>query len=569
MPSITIWSRLEPHSREASMERSLRAAVRDPLWLLARQDQLGELYGTDAGSPVNATTALESAPLTSYRPGTNGTVTDLAGPPIETHVEREPVTPGLLGSVQLGLYFERSLAAANVPQHDDVLAKFRNAYQLPALPQQLPDRAAERFRIAVVGDGPNQDPRVTDGEALFRAIEKPTTDLDTVPPMASLTAAQRTAIRPVLSGFRDYRGSLYSEPHEDAAWNGFQLRYEFTVGSETTQQQRALESADFHGGQLDWYSFDLADAPLRSPGNTPGEVHQLTFLPTQIRFRGMPNPRWWTFEDGLTDFGDLQPDKVDLAKLLVIEFALLGADDWFQLPLPLPVGSLSSVTRLVVTDNFGERTLIRPTGAQAPDLTQPWRMFTLTGSAAGDDLLLLAPVLTTVAQGPDIERVVFARDEMAALGWGIEETLRGGLDNGVSGYESYFERLAANPPAEPQQTPGGPEVAYRLATDIPDNWIPLVPVRSSLRSFTFRRGVMGGPTGRPALAATLEPQQPYYVADEAIPRAGLRVTDAFRLTRSTDGETHLWLARRVEPGRGPASSGLAFDLVQTLDPPAG
>jgi hypothetical protein len=281
----------------------------------------------------------------------------------------------------------------------------------------------------------------------------------------------------------------------------------------------------------------------------------------------MPSPRWWNFEDGLTDFGDLQPDKVDLAKLLVMEFALLGADDWFQLPLPLAVGTLSSVTTLVVTDNFGERTLIRPTGVQAPDLARPWRMFTLTGAAAGDDLLLLAPVLTTVTEGPELENVVFARDELAALGWAIEEKLQGALDVGISSYESYFQRLAADPPSAPQQTPGGPKVRYRVATDVPDYWIPLVPVRTSIRSFVFRRGVMGGPSGRTALARVLDPEHAYYVADEAVPKAGLRVTRSFRLTRSADGETHLWLARRVDPGRGPGSSGLAFDLVEDLQPP--
>jgi hypothetical protein len=282
----------------------------------------------------------------------------------------------------------------------------------------------------------------------------------------------------------------------------------------------------------------------------------------------MPNPRWWNFEDGLTDFGDLQPDRVDLAKLLVIEFALLGADDWFQLPLPLDVGGFGSVTTLVVADNFGERTLVRPTGAQAPDLGQPWRMFTLTGASAVDDLLLLAPVLTTVTEGAALEDVLFARDEMAALGWAIEEQLQGALDSGVSGYDAYFQRLVANPSVEQTQTPGGPDVAYRLATDVPDNWIPLVPVRTSLRSFVFRRGIMGGPTGRPALARVLEPEQAYYVADEAIPKAGVDVARAFRLTRSPGGDTYLWIGKRVRPGRGPGSSGLAFDLVERLNPPS-
>jgi hypothetical protein len=127
--------------------------------------------------------------------------------------------------------------------------------------------------------------------------------------------------------------------------------------------------------------------------------------------------------------------------------------------------------------------------------------------------------------------------------------------------------VAANPSVEPEQTRGGPEVAYRLATEVPDNWIPLVPVRTSVRSFVFRRGVMGGPTGRPALARALEPDRPYYLADEAIPKAGVEVTRAFRRTRSDDGETHVWLAKHVRPGRGPGSSGLAFDVVQNFRPP--
>jgi hypothetical protein len=559
MASITIWHRLEPRSREASMERSLRAAMRDPLWLLARQDQLGEFYGTDAGSPVQATVVVASAPLTSYRPGTSGQAVDLSGVPLEAHVEREPVGASLRSSVQLGLFFERLLAG--VPEPDDVVAQFRAAYRLPELSPALQDAAGERFRLAVGGDGPDPEPRVTDGEALVRAVERAwPAGLAEVDPMPALTLAQQAGVEPLLGELRSYRRSLYSEPIGDSAWDPFQLRYEFAVGSETQERQFGLESLDFGGGQLDWYSFD-SGAPLRGPNTAAMEIRDLTFLPTQVRFRGMPNPRWWNLEDGLTDFGDLRPDKVDLAKLLVMEFALLGADDWFQLPLPLEIGTVNRVTSLVVADNFGERTLIRPTSAQAPDLERPWRMFMLSGASSAEDALLLTPVLASVTEGPDLEDVLFVRDELAALGWAIEEKLQGATDEPVSGYEAYFRRLALNPPTESAQTPGAPEIAYHVAAALPDNWIPLVPVRTSLRSFVFRRGVIGGPLGRPALARVLEPEHPYHVADEAVPKAGIEVTRGFRLARSSDGETYLWLGRRMRPGRGPGASSLRFDLV--------
>ena len=69
MPSITSWTRLEPRTRGAEMRAGLQARVHDPLWLLARQWQLGEFEGEDAGSPVEAHVAAECSPLTRYHPG--------------------------------------------------------------------------------------------------------------------------------------------------------------------------------------------------------------------------------------------------------------------------------------------------------------------------------------------------------------------------------------------------------------------------------------------------------------------------------------------------------------------
>ena len=53
-PSITSWTRLEPRCREADMRTTLSARVFDPLWLLARQWQVGEFQGEDVGTPVLA-----------------------------------------------------------------------------------------------------------------------------------------------------------------------------------------------------------------------------------------------------------------------------------------------------------------------------------------------------------------------------------------------------------------------------------------------------------------------------------------------------------------------------------
>ena len=61
MSSITSWMRLQPLSRNAEMKNSLQAKIYDPLWLLARQWQMGEFEGEDNGSPVIARWRSEAA----------------------------------------------------------------------------------------------------------------------------------------------------------------------------------------------------------------------------------------------------------------------------------------------------------------------------------------------------------------------------------------------------------------------------------------------------------------------------------------------------------------------------
>src|SRR5678816_3978001 len=50
--TISAYNRLEVSPRTADFNRSLKAEIRDPLWMLTRQWQLGELKGEDAASAV-------------------------------------------------------------------------------------------------------------------------------------------------------------------------------------------------------------------------------------------------------------------------------------------------------------------------------------------------------------------------------------------------------------------------------------------------------------------------------------------------------------------------------------
>ena len=77
----------------------LQTAIHDPLWLLGRQWQTGELDGDDAGSLIDARLDLGVAPMTRLRPGgvdgdDDADVIYREGetrPPLETLVERERI----------------------------------------------------------------------------------------------------------------------------------------------------------------------------------------------------------------------------------------------------------------------------------------------------------------------------------------------------------------------------------------------------------------------------------------------------------------------------------------------
>jgi hypothetical protein len=125
-PSITSWVRLEPRCRDTSMSEAIRARVYDPLWLLARQWQVGEFEGEDAGSPVQARWRGHSAPVTRLHAGVSvpGQPVrpqryDAATQPRDAIVERRPVrangpfdtTSSIRLAAESGLHFLRQSAA--------------------------------------------------------------------------------------------------------------------------------------------------------------------------------------------------------------------------------------------------------------------------------------------------------------------------------------------------------------------------------------------------------------------------------------------------------------------------
>src|SRR5436190_12398473 len=107
IPSITAYNRLEASPRTGDFARSLKAEIRDSLWMLTRQWQFGEFQGEDAASPVTAQILGEHTALDCVGfPGGHAVPYD-AGVPLEAEVEREQVAANLFLATQMARMFLR------------------------------------------------------------------------------------------------------------------------------------------------------------------------------------------------------------------------------------------------------------------------------------------------------------------------------------------------------------------------------------------------------------------------------------------------------------------------------
>jgi hypothetical protein len=341
-----------------------------------------------------------------------------------------------------------------------------------------------------------------------------------------------------------------------AAWRPDKLGY--TFGCAASGAGLAFPADDFRGGALDWYAFDAAVA---KPPEPAPEAVALSFLPTSIRFAGMPSARYWEMEDSKTEFGHLDVNTNDLAKLVLAEFMLIYSNDWCLFPLELEVGSFTRALGILVTDVFGDQTVVRAADRGRDADWQRWSMYRLNGDDASSPGLLLAPALTATIAAPAIEQVQFLRDEMANMVWAVERRV-------MSRLGEPFDPAAELPPAATVPATTAPS-RYQLGIDVPPNWRPFLPTHlpGATRSIRLQRARLPDQPLQTSGEILRVPGQ-YFIAEEEVPRAGRSVERAFKRARWIDGTTFLWIGRRSATGRGEGSSGLVFDQIVEVPPAA-
>jgi hypothetical protein len=582
-PTIMLWNRLEGRPRTTEFDRALRAEVRDPLWLLARQWQFGEFRGEDAGSPVSATFHIQTTRPTRYRPQEDQAAALPDRQPLEAVVEARPV-PFTIGPhrtsldlrLAMGRRWMKLMSKCSSPVQNEIISRWPIPAPDPTSDDDVPLVAHPDVWAtlqAVSG-------RVMDGYELYQHLKGGGHPYDGV---SGVDAQQQLLLDAPIARFISWFDDLIAQPAGPGAFDPTRLEHRFAVAAPETGGETVLGAAEYPGGDLDWYAFsyDTSGGPLGTAGGpmTAGSVTR-TVVPGDVRFSGMPNPRWWSFEDGQTDFGAISTDSTDLVKSLFLEFALVFSNDWFLLPCDLAEGTLARVDGVMFTDVFGQRSWIEPAGTGADDDWQRWSMFNLdvTGTApAAARLGIFLPPTVPASAGPPVEEVLMVRDEAANMVWGIERTVWLATGTPMPGEEAARETLAyrerLHPPADP--LPPVAAISYQAMNTVPENWIPFLPVHvpGDNREIQLQRGAMprilDGQVPRVAkvrprtvlLRPGLDAGQPYFVHEEEVPRVGTRLRLAFHRTRRYDGRPVIWLGTRRATGRGEANSGLDWDRI--------
>lgn len=552
------WTRLEPQATAGDPRPGLEARVHDPLWALARQWQLGEFAGEDAGTPLTVRVVTRTSRVDRWAAGDAGEPRSFGRDQqelLEPHVEREPLDgamPGLRARVEAGAAWLATLDDAG-------LSRYRGAFvvncPLDLDPthytggaQSSLDPAWDRLVRRLEGG------EVADGEAVCQAFEA----AGNIPAFVVLAAAgdRHRLLDAFDEWHRWYRGEVAPAPGGDDAWVGARLEYHFRAAAGT----RAFDAPAHGGGDIDWHSFDaLPDGAIPEPADAPPvdapvrEIHAL--LASPLRYPGMPADRFWEMEDARVNLGRVDAEPWDLARLLVAEFALTYGNDWLIVPVDVPYGALTVVESVIYTTTFGEHFVVRPTHAVSPD--DRWRMFTISRpDGSTTDGLLVPPGATGVQDGPAIEEVLFVRDEMANLAWGVERAVEG---------PSGLARERARERDAPRARGAGPVASatldYQLQSQLPARWIPYLPRTSGYRAIELVQGrlpaadgTLNAPLGRLLNSAAVR-----VLKDAEVPREGVFVRRQPSLARQADGRYVRWTTRRISVGRGEGASRLSFD----------
>jgi hypothetical protein len=498
------YRRLEPAAPGRDLARGFRAEVADPLWLLARQWQLGEHQGEDASTPVLVQMRVSYDPIQPQED--DPLAREPTQVPPEAIVEGEPGSWWTLG---------RRIRLGRAVRGD--------------LPDPIPDRFLfgelappyDRFRGDVDGRAVRADPAFADNAAFDEVPDEPPDRWlpDRLAHYASFPAGG---------------GTLHVGGHDGGDVDWYSADAENVTPSPPRTTHVLPSRLHYPGAPLPrWWQIE--DRHVDVGGFPPDRSHLSTLLLIDLVVAHSDD--WFTFP--------LKPDPAQPSSGTVVTLQFVDVkddfDEWWTLAVPTGEGDPPEQP---------------PPGLRA----EPWSVFRMKGLDRRG--LVVWPTVATPLGGPLLDDVALGVDEDANLLWAVElradgEPLLANAENPVALQETtpsgtrrftYLPSSTLPPHWHPYRIEGSPRrFRQGLVADLTKD--PIEPRDGPSSSLL---------TGGPATGHELAPV--------AVPNQGLRLERRHVLGRATDGAPVLWIQRRRVPLLGGPVSHLRFDVLAEAPP---
>jgi len=564
--SLPQWARLEARPRGTDLIDSLKAQVRDPLWLLCRQWQMGEFEGDDCGTPVYSDLDYDCSSIQSQQLPLNPLIS--AQPVIN---ENDPGTKSLDVRIQMAEMWIRIISSDAqlkllIPKFTtNPLYRFKQDTGTPV--DEGSFGMLEFFKD-----------RYFDGFVFYKDTKR----------FNSFTTPQRTLLNAKFILFTQWYTRTYFQTEKSNNWNNSSLEYQYTLNvTEKVEANTSLLNTksivvdEFYDPVPEWYHLKIKNQQskasttlllngiktLKYAKNSPG-VKKL--IPASVRFAGMPESRFWAFEEGGTNLAAVGADTLDLGRIALLEFGLIYSNDWMMMPIKASIGSMVQIRSLNITDSFGKVQVIKAVDQGIANTWDKWAYFSLDMIKDGnlgkaDSSLPILGVIPQPIQGEPIEEVVFQIDEMANLVWAIEKTVQTPGGKPREGRSMQKEKKREK----------GTDWKYEPQSQVPLHWIPFSALQSETKQWVYRRGKMLSEAGekiypqtsliRKGLSSTNQVEQVFDIYNHELCREGLQLKLRYNYGRWLNGEVYLWKAIQKETGGGEGNSGLAFDQLVNFD----
>lgn len=593
-PDIIGYLRVEPRTVAKNLKPTIKAAVHDAVWMLTQQFRVGEFLAEDAGSPMKARVQTQSNKLNRFQ-SRHGEVELLNDEvPLEAKIERLPLKEDLGTRLEFGRIWLKLASKIYADNLNEILL-----LSIENFPIAKPDDPAGSSNLVGIRIRNLVTRRAVDGIRLYKYFKSGGYASDFLPDFAQMDEQMIHFLRWVENTY------YLPETPQENSWSEEVLEYQCSVSAPLNpnqdSNQNVLRADRYKRGDLDWYSFDLDPDPFYKLKEEGGDIDNsravlqpetYSYIPTNIEFKGMPKGKWWEFEDRNTDLSKMLTQQGDISKMVVMEFGLIYSNDWFIIPHPVPDSSVTTINGLVVTDVFGRNFSINRAGTNNEQDWYRWDMYNISkkDSASRETFgkLVSIPRIKNRMESEPMEKVMFLRDEMANMIWGVEEVVPDEVFSGMDGKNAYLELLdylndtLPPPPDPPDYIPNQALHRFRLANAVPENWIPFIATKQNpsehggrdvlVQRAALLRYVDDNYTNeviRPRteiLSIGVDENEPYFINEEIVGRSGFVISSNFQRARWYDGKVFTWIGRTVKGGRGEGNSGLKFDILADKEP---